>query len=254
LFDFGDKDGPKSVAKLQHCLEVVYLKGKIYVADTYNHKIKMVDAKNGETKTIAGTGQRGKGDEPAEFHEPAGLAHAGGILYVADTNNHLIRTIDLETNQVATLEIAGLEPPKLPDPEPRDSLVGATQIELPPAKVSPSGQAIELAVQIELPPGYKMNPLAPMRYRVEAADGQGPVSREALGKPVPLGEPGNSFKISLPVTADTGRETLKVSLTYYYCQEGSEGLCKVGSVVWTLPIELDANAQLRRIPLELKVD
>ena len=59
LFDFGDKDGPRSVAKLQHCLEVVYLKGKIYVADTYNHKIKVVDAKNGETKTIAGTGKRG---------------------------------------------------------------------------------------------------------------------------------------------------------------------------------------------------
>ncbi|MEX2118598.1 MAG: thioredoxin-like domain-containing protein [Pirellulales bacterium] len=254
LFDFGDVDGQGTEVRLQHALGVVFQGGLLYVADTYNNKIKVIDPGTSTSTTLAGDGRSGREDEPARFDEPAGISAAGGKLYVADTNNHLIRTIDLETSQVATLEIAGLEPPKLPDPEPRDSLVGATQIELPPAKVSPSGQAIELAVQIELPPGYKMNPLAPMRYRVEAADGQGSVSREALGKPVQLDEPGKSFTISLPVTADTGRETLKVSLTYYYCQEGSEGLCKVGSVVWTLPIELDANAQHRRIPLELKVE
>ena len=95
LFAFGDKDGPRNVAKLQHCLDVVYVAGKLYVADTYNHKIKVVDAKTGETKTIAGNGKAGTSDSPAQFHEPAGLAHAKGQLYVADTNNHLIRTLDL---------------------------------------------------------------------------------------------------------------------------------------------------------------
>jgi DNA-binding beta-propeller fold protein YncE len=111
LFAFGDHDGPRSVAKLQHCLDVDYLEGRIYVADTYNHKIKVVNARNGETKTVAGTGKPGSGDSPAEFHEPAGLAHAKGKLYVADTNNHLIRTIDLATSKVATLTITGLEAP-----------------------------------------------------------------------------------------------------------------------------------------------
>jgi DNA-binding beta-propeller fold protein YncE len=110
LFAFGDQDGPRSTAKLQHCLEVDHLDGKIYVADTYNHKIKVV-TKTGDTKTLAGTGKAGSGDSPAQFHEPAGLAHAKGKLYVADTNNHLIRTIDLATGQVATLAIEGLTPP-----------------------------------------------------------------------------------------------------------------------------------------------
>jgi DNA-binding beta-propeller fold protein YncE len=113
LFAFGDVDGPKAQAKLQHALEVVYQDNKIYVADTYNHKIKVV-AKNGDTKTLAGTGKPGSGDDPAEFHEPAGLAYAKGKLYVADTNNHLIRTIDLATGKVATLTIAGLEPAAKP--------------------------------------------------------------------------------------------------------------------------------------------
>src|SRR5439155_15086956 len=103
LFAFGDKDGPRAEAKLQHCLDVDYLDNKIYVADTYNHKIKVVHAKTGETKTLAGTGTPGKGDN--EFHEPAGLAHAKGKLYVADTNNHLIRTIDLASGKVSTLTI-----------------------------------------------------------------------------------------------------------------------------------------------------
>src|SRR4029077_11873949 len=90
LFAFGDKDGSRAVAKLQHCLEVVYVDKKIYVADTYNHKIKVVDPKSGETQTVAGTDQPGASHSPAQFHEPAGLSHAYRKLYIADTNNHLI--------------------------------------------------------------------------------------------------------------------------------------------------------------------
>jgi thiol-disulfide isomerase/thioredoxin/DNA-binding beta-propeller fold protein YncE len=113
LFHFGDVDGAKGSVKLQHCLDVDYLDGKIYVADTYNHKIKAVNAKTGETKTVAGTGKPGNSDDGhGEFHEPAGVAHAKGKLYVADTNNHLIRTIDLATNKVSTLTITGLEAQK----------------------------------------------------------------------------------------------------------------------------------------------
>jgi DNA-binding beta-propeller fold protein YncE len=108
LFAFGDADGPRTAAKFQHCLDVDFLDGKVYVADTYNHKIKVVDVKSGETKTLAGNGKPGSGNDPAQFHEPAGLAHAKGKLYVADTNNHLIRTIDIATGKVGTLTITGL--------------------------------------------------------------------------------------------------------------------------------------------------
>jgi DNA-binding beta-propeller fold protein YncE len=169
LFDFGDKDGPRNVAKLQHCLEVVYLDGKVYVADTYNHKIKMVDAKNGETKTLAGTGKAGTSDDPAEFHEPAGLAHANGILYVADTNNHLIRTIDLATGKVATLAIAGLKPPganaETPTAAPapkKPGFKGAAQEKLEAATVKPVDGKVKFAVSLKVPSGWKMNPDAPM--------------------------------------------------------------------------------------------
>lgn len=111
LFEFGDVDGAKEVARLQHCLGVAYHSNKIYVADTYNNKIKAVDAKTGATITIAGTGEPGLADAPAQFDEPAGIAYANGTVYVADTNNHLIRTINLATGSVGRLEIQGLTAP-----------------------------------------------------------------------------------------------------------------------------------------------
>jgi len=111
LFTFGDKDGQKNEVLLQHVLGVHYDAGKIYIADTYNNKVKVVDAKSGETQTVAGSGDPGTSDEGlGEFDEPSGISKIGSILYVADTNNHLIRTIDLETKKVGTMSFVGLEP------------------------------------------------------------------------------------------------------------------------------------------------
>ena len=43
----------------------------------------------------------------AQFHEPGGLSVAGGVLYIADTNNHAIRVADLASREVTTLELRG---------------------------------------------------------------------------------------------------------------------------------------------------
>jgi sugar lactone lactonase YvrE len=116
LFTFGDVDGSSDEARLQHALGVVYRDGVLYVADTYNNKIKTIDLETRTTRTLAGTGKPGSTDAPALFDEPAGITYAGGKLYVADTNNHLIRTVDLKTGQVGTLSIDGLRPPAAKQP------------------------------------------------------------------------------------------------------------------------------------------
>ena len=46
------------------------------------------------------------------FSEPAGLSYAAGKLYVADTNAHRIRVIDMKNKTVSTLKLEGVEPPK----------------------------------------------------------------------------------------------------------------------------------------------
>ncbi len=123
LFTFGDKDGNYPEARLQHALGVVYHDGVLYVADTYNNKIKVIDPTQRTSQTLAGTGEPGASDSPAQFDEPAGISYAAGKLFVADTNNHLIRTIDLDSKTVATLAIPGLESPA-PRHPPRSRAAG----------------------------------------------------------------------------------------------------------------------------------
>lgn len=106
LFTYGDKDGPREIARLQHPLGIVFHEGMLYAADTYNDKIKAVDPKSGETRTIAGSDRPGRGDGRSAFNEPGGIAAADGKLFVADTDNHSIRVIDLRNgNRVSTLSI-----------------------------------------------------------------------------------------------------------------------------------------------------
>jgi len=97
LFEFGDQDGKGGHVRLQHPYAVAAHDGFLYVADTYNNKIKRLSP-DGRSETFAGTGAEGLSDgELAEacFDEPQGLAVADGVLFVADTNNHALRAIDL---------------------------------------------------------------------------------------------------------------------------------------------------------------
>ncbi len=248
LFAFGDADGTAQQAKLQHPLCVVYYQDVLYVADTYNNKVKAVDPKTGSVTTIAGAAA-GNGEEAA-FDEPAGLSAAAGKLYVADTNNHRIRTIDLANrNEVATLQIAGLAPPPEIQEQPFAALPGATNVSLEPTEVRSVDGKIRLAVKLSLPQGYKLNAAAPNAYVVAALAATGPVDRQALGHSTNLSTPTTSFEIALPVGNQSGEDRLKVSLTCYYCQEGAEGLCKVASAVWTVPVRIAPNAAQTTVPL-----
>jgi DNA-binding beta-propeller fold protein YncE len=106
LFEFGDVEGQAPDARLQHPLGIAWHNQTLYVADTYNHKIKVVDPDRRTVTTLAGDGQPGWRDgTQAQFYEPGGLSGAGDALYVADTDNHLVRVIDLHTATTSTLTL-----------------------------------------------------------------------------------------------------------------------------------------------------
>jgi len=111
LFNFGDADGIGEKAKLQHALAVAAHDGKLIVADTYNSKLKTLDPTTKELKTWLGGSDPDDKDKGPLFNEPAGLSIAFGKLYVADTNAHRIRVVDLKTSKVSTLELKGVKPP-----------------------------------------------------------------------------------------------------------------------------------------------
>ena len=89
-------DGVGDAARLQHCLGLAYGGNTIYVADSYNNKIRALDPKTQTLKTLAGGKSEGTTDKPARFDEPGGLSLAGKSLYIADTNNSAIRALDLD--------------------------------------------------------------------------------------------------------------------------------------------------------------
>ena len=102
LFDFGDVDGSAEEVLLQHPLDVVGIEETVYVADTYNHKIKAIDLRTLETRTIFGNGDK------KTLDEPGGLCAVGDRLLIADTNNHRLLWADPADGSLTPLELTGL--------------------------------------------------------------------------------------------------------------------------------------------------
>ncbi len=107
---FAGDGGPARDASLNFPTAVaVDIDGNIYIADTLNHRIRMVEAATGIIRTIAGTGQaRYSGDGgpaiSASLQEPAAIVVDGrDRLYIADQSNNRVRAVDLGTGVISTI-------------------------------------------------------------------------------------------------------------------------------------------------------
>ncbi|HEY7507902.1 MAG TPA: thioredoxin-like domain-containing protein [Nitrososphaera sp.] len=112
LFEFGHRDGPLAEARLQHPLGIHCDGNKIYVADTYNHAVRLVDLDKQSVSTLVGKAEMKAMcniDDPAcdtlGLYEPSDVKKRGNMLYIADTNNHLVRVFDLDKMVLKTLAI-----------------------------------------------------------------------------------------------------------------------------------------------------
>ena len=110
----GAQDGIGAEARFTMPQAVAISRDKTYVlvADSFNHAIRRIDLTTGAVTTLAGTlGTSGTSDGvggAASFSLPAGVAlcDSGGYALVADTGNHTIRKLALDTGTITTL--AGL--------------------------------------------------------------------------------------------------------------------------------------------------
>ena len=247
LYDFGDEDGEGDDVKLQHPLGIEIFGNKILIADTYNHKIKILDPKKRTVETFLGTGKSGQADgKTPQFYEPGGISVAEGKLFIADTNNQAIRVVDLKTKETTTLKIDGL---KTPVPAKNDSEIVSPNLleinsEVQNLKVN-SKNSVNLT--LKLPEGHHLNPDAPQKYELTTGE----------NKSLKIENPQQKFK-QLPLiipfqTTEKGEANLKAKLTVYYCREDNTGVCKIKTIVWNVPLNIIGNGKSGKIDLKADI-
>jgi DNA-binding beta-propeller fold protein YncE/cytochrome oxidase Cu insertion factor (SCO1/SenC/PrrC family) len=248
LFEFGDRDGRAATVRLQHCLGLSYAGGHLYIADTYNNKVKICEPRNRSVHTFVGSHKPGDSDEPPHFYEPGGLSATEDRLYVADTNNNKIRTVDLKTHAVKTLALEGLTPPRLaprPPSFPNKKVIDVA------GTLAPPGNSIAIAIAIPLAKGQKLNEEVPLTYLVETPERTDILGPEVLPEGQKIKPPTTNFTITVPLAkpAATGDKIdLRLSLQTFVCSETSS-LCTIKSYVWNIPVTFTDSANSARVKL-----
>ncbi|XP_075698437.1 NHL repeat-containing protein 2 [Rhinoderma darwinii] len=262
LFAFGDVDGTGINVKLQHPLGVSWdhKGGILYVADSYNHKIKTVNPKSKSCVTLAGTGQAGNAPGPsfieASFNEPGGLCAAadGRLLYVADTNNHQIKVLDLETKMLSVLPVFSTKAvdvvdsaltlritnPKLPKSTPN--------VLLEPLTVSP-GMTLQYSLDLNLPAGAKLTEGAPSFWFLFTEGHDWLLTgQKTYGEIGSLRKPGR-IEVTLPVQFSCADPELRVGVCVYFCTEDT--MCMMKSVSFSQPLHVTPGDPSSAAPLHL---
>ena len=110
LFVYGDKAGQLPDAMLQHPMGICKEGKKIYVADTYNGAVKVIDEERKNVTRLVGRPHAGSecrfGDKECDafgLYEPNDVKVYRGQLYITDTNNHMLRVFDLSRKVLKTV-------------------------------------------------------------------------------------------------------------------------------------------------------
>jgi len=230
LFDFGDHDGDRAHALLQHDLGVALSAdgSQLFVADTYNHKIKSIDLATGVARTIAGTGKPGAGapgpGASLQLFEPASVAAvAADEILIADTNNHRILRLNPRTGAWKEVMIDGLSAP------------GATTIALDPNAMDAGTPALAAAKElrlnftIPLPAHEHFTPGAPISLKL--------TDEKSLLYTATLWAPTEGAPLSALIPPEAlGAKPPQLFVTVYYtrCSTGPSAVCTPDKAAWKL--------------------
>lgn len=165
LFAYGDVDGEKYQARLQHPIGVAHhpTSGSVvFVADTFNNKIKKINVQANQIRTMEITDEAGA---RFTFNEPAGLCATpdGSNLLVLNSNSHEIVKVNLATLQATKFHL------KWPSEK-------VLHVQGPPADIPmvlvPNGRIFqrgvgrfELPIALNLHEGVKLTPDAPQKIQ-----------------------------------------------------------------------------------------
>ena len=239
LFAFGNVDGIGNAARFQHPLGIAVTNDSLFVADSYNHSLRQIEIATEKVSTVAGNGKAGNSLEPLQLSEPGGLSVAGSSLYIADTNNHRIVVMDLETKHARVFEIAGLTIPSPPKsslgPDASDAIDTKMAIIMP-------GDKMTVNIALGVPAGYKLNDLAPVTWEVFSEGEQTIIPVDALAQRDEASVADQVAKIDIPMTGTAGTATVLIRVGYGYCGTEENALCRLATATWRVPITVATDA------------
>jgi len=248
--EYGDRDGVGNEARFTHPLGIVAGEGVLYLADTFNQKIKRIDPATGKVISLAGSGSIGEldgGFERARFFEPSGLAWLGGKLLVADTNNHRIRLLDLERKEVSSLTVKGIgrilphSSPVVSGSYPRQDEVSekpGQRFERVSVNLF-EGRSINLQLDLKLPPGYHFYRDVPLKVTFYSEEPGVNFSRQVLEVPYHHIHDVSMVSVIPTCLPEPGRSCkFVVKVDVYYCKNGSNpGPASCAHQELTFPVE-----------------
>lgn len=211
-----------------------------------------MDPKTKVCSTLAGTGDANDAASSfaeSAFNEPGGLCvgESGRLLYVADTNNHQIKVMDLDAKTVSVLPIFKPDSVVVDGPFSREKQKtvpklpkSAPNIRLAPVTVCP-GQTLQLKLKLDLPPGTKLTEGVPSCWFL-AAEG----NEWLLQEQIPSGDIESissqpTIALRIPTNCLSLEAVLSVSVFLYYCSADSSA-CMMKGILFRQPLQI-ANAQ-----------
>lgn len=247
LFVFGDVDGPPRTVRLQHPIGIAYGAGALFVADTYNSKVKRIDPATGETKTVAG------GPGRKVIFEPQGLYVKGQELVVADTNHHrIVRVPHLSPLTPPTFDVVSLG--GLRAPSRGVALAKAIDPGAGPGEtVSISDVALaqgaptKVHVAWKAPPGTAVNEGAPFRVRWSTSEGlsEAPADVKAKG-----GDVQDGFDVVVEPTKGATMALLGGQVDIVVCDSETHAICVPVKRKVEMTFHVDKNAK-REVSVEV---
>ncbi|XP_052102272.1 NHL repeat-containing protein 2-like [Mytilus californianus] len=239
LFAYGDKDGKGYDCKLQHPLGVAIVteeSGPLLVADSYNHKIKSVDLKTSICTTVIGPETDGDGVIQFQLNEPGGLCVSLDKVYIADTNNHQIRVLDLKTQSISNLPVIFSQDET--DSRPKQQIKLKGQIEDMKCLVLPSIGDLTFTLEISLPEGSHLTEDSPSRW-VLLSEKNGQYTEEFRGE---ITSVENSEICTVSVNED-------LSILYCQCKVlhcGVDNVCKMSQKTFKQVVIIDPQSLTSR--------
>ncbi|XP_076105032.1 NHL repeat-containing protein 2-like [Mytilus galloprovincialis] len=239
LFAYGDKDGKGYDCKLQHPLGVAIVieeNGPLLIADSYNHKIKSVDLKTSICKTVIGPETDGDDVIKFQLNEPGGLCVSQDKVYIADTNNHHIRVLDLKTQSISTLPVIFSKDET--DSKPKQPIKVKGQIEDMECLVLPSMGDLTITLEITLPEGSHLTEDSPSRW-VLLSEKNGQYTEEFKGEIKSV----ESIEICTVSVSDDP------SIFYCQCKVlhcGVDNVCKMSQKTFKQAVGIDPQSSAAR--------